>query len=92
VATGTTLVADAMTGRVLSLLESDSAADPRHSADRERMVRWLADQELLLAPEEAVGPDGRRLRAPLVARSVRRTMGLSGGARMVHCLNFPWSG
>jgi hypothetical protein len=56
------------------------------------MIRWLADEELLLPPEATVGPDGRRLRAPLVARSVRRTMRLSGGARMVHCLNFPWSG
>ena len=91
VATGTTLVADETTGRVLSLLRSDSATDPRHSADRERMVRWLADEELLLAPEDAVGPDGRQLRAPVVARSVRRTMSLSGGTRMVHCLNFPWS-
>ena len=56
------------------------------------MVRWLADEELLLAPEDAVGPDGRRLRAPVVARSARETMSLSGGARMVHCLNFPWPG
>jgi hypothetical protein len=92
VSTGTTLVANAMTGRVLSLLQSDSAVDPRHVADRGRMVRWLADEGLLLAPEEVVGPDGRRLRAPLVARSVRRTMSLSGGARMVQCLNFPWPG
>jgi hypothetical protein len=92
VSTGTTLVANAMTGRVLSLLKSDSAVDPRHAADRDRVVRWLADEGLLLAPEEVVGPDGRRLRAPLVARTVRRTMSLRGGARMVQCLNFPWPG
>ncbi|MFP5416273.1 MAG: hypothetical protein ACLGHZ_05275 [Actinomycetes bacterium] len=88
VSTGTALVADTSSGRVLSLLKSDTT-HPRQATDRDRVVRWLADEGLLLTPEEAVGPDGRRLVAPLVARSVRQTLTLTGGARMVHCLNFP---
>ena len=89
VVTGTTVVADAKTGRVLSLLSSDAVTDPRQAADRERMVRWLVDEDLIVEQKDARGPDGRPLRAPLVSRSVRRTMSLSGGARMVQCIGIP---
>ncbi len=92
VATGTTLVAETSTGRVLSLLASDSTADPRQVADRGRMLRWLADEDLLVDERDAVGPDGRPLREPIVARAVRGTMRLSGGARMVHCIGLPGLG
>lgn len=87
---GSTLVMEWSSGGVRSLLTSDTGVVGRHATDRDRMVRWLSDEELLVPPEESVGPDGRRLRAPMVARSVRQSMRLTGGARMVHCLNFPW--
>ena len=79
---GTTLVIDLETRHVRALLTSD-----RHlgrKTDRDGMLRWLMDEDLLRVGDEALGPDGRPLCGAVQAEVSEGTLRVVGTARMLH--------
>ncbi|NMO17669.1 hypothetical protein HPC49_10350 [Pyxidicoccus fallax] len=79
---GTTLAIDCETRRVRVLLTSD-----RHltrKADRDGMVRWLMEEDLLRVGEDALGPDGRPLCGTIRGEVSDGILRVVGTAHMLH--------
>lgn len=85
---GTTLAIDWDTRMVRALLTSDRTSRPREQQeqqeDRDRMLRWLADEGLMQLGPLAIGPDGQELRSVVRAESADGLMRVRGAARMLH--------
>ncbi len=79
---GTTLVIDFETRRVRALLTSDRK--PARKADRDGMLRWLLEEDLLRVGDEALGPDGRPLSGAIQAEVSGGRLRVVGTARMLH--------
>jgi hypothetical protein len=84
VTVGTSLAIDWVTRKVRVLLSSDLAAEQQ--ADRNEMLRALADQGLLRFGSAAVGLEGLPRPDVIRAESMEGVMRLRGTARMLHIL------
>jgi len=87
---GTTLAIDWDTRVVRALLTSDHSNRPQEQdeqrKDRDRMLRRLADHNLLQFGHLAFGPDGKPLRSVIQAESAGNLMRVRGTARMLHII------
>lgn len=81
---GSTLVIEWTSGRVLALLTTGQGDVTGMSSQRDSYLQYLVGEGLLTTRNQAVGPDGQRLKLPMVARSRAGVMELEGGARMLH--------
>ncbi len=84
VTVGTTLAVDWQTRKVRVLLTSDH--DPRQQADRDTLLRRLAEQGVLRFGAAAVGLEGLPRPDVIPAESIDGLMRLRGTARMLHIL------
>ena len=79
---GTTLVIDCETRRVRVLLTSDRSATRK--LERDGMLRWLMDEDLLRVGTEAFGPDGKPLCGAIHAETSGGVLRVVGTAHMLH--------
>lgn len=79
---GTTLVIDCETRRVRVLLTSDRS-DAR-KLERDGMLKWLLDEDVLRVGKAALGPDGRPLCGAIQAEVSDGMLRVVGTAHMLH--------
>ena len=79
---GTTLVIDCETRRVRALLTSDRHFERK--TDRDGMLRWLMDEDLLRVGDEALGPDGGPLCCAIKGEVSDGILRVVGTAHMLH--------
>lgn len=80
---GTTLVIDKETRKIRAKLTSDYAL-PEQLADRDALLRQLADNGVLCVGAAAIGPDGKVLNSAIAAEVMDGLMRVRGTARMLH--------
>jgi hypothetical protein len=90
ISAGTTLAIDWNTQQVRARLTSDHSARPgeqaEQQADRDTMLRRLADDGLLAVGPLALGPDGRPLRTLVGAEVTGDLIRVCGAARVLHII------
>jgi hypothetical protein len=90
IAVGTTLAIDWETHTLRARLTSDRTSFPDEGEeqlqDRDRFLRHLAEQDILRASQDALGPDGRPLRAVIGAEDIHGVMRVKSMARMLHII------
>ena len=79
---GTTLVIDRATGRLLSLLTTDS--NEKRTAERGALLRRWVDEGRLLPEVESQGPDGKPLMGAVVIKLSKGLAQAGGGGRTLH--------
>jgi hypothetical protein len=79
---GTTMAIDWETKQVRALLTIRPTAEQR--ADRDTLLKNMIDDGVLRLGDEALGPDGKPLRAALRAETLDGILRVRGAARMLH--------
>ncbi|MCP3137068.1 gluzincin family metallopeptidase [Pyxidicoccus xibeiensis] len=79
---GTTLAIDCETRRVRALLTSDRSFTRK--LERDEMLRWLLDEDLLRMGDEALGPDSRPLATAIRGEVSGGVLRVLGTAHMLH--------
>ncbi|MFP2928804.1 hypothetical protein ACLESO_27130 [Pyxidicoccus sp. 3LG] len=87
---GTTLAIDCETRRVRALLTSDR--NYTRKRERDGMVRWLLDEDLLRMGDEALGPDNRPLFGAIRAEVSGGVLRVLGTAHMLHAVEERFGG
>jgi hypothetical protein len=84
---GTTLAIDWLTRKVRALLTSDQAQRPEEARiqreDRNAMLRYMLDHDVLEVGAYALGPHGRPRRSVVRAEAARGTLRVRGAARLL---------